>query len=69
MTCRHCQQPVERCPVPCLTGLNPGPCRGWRHGDGWHYCAVTEAVSLAEPEPGALPLTETPTGKPGQEVA
>lgn len=65
MTCRHCQQPIERCPQQSCAVLVPGPCAGWRHVDGWHQCRMT----IAEPEPGSLPVVESPSGRPEGEVA
>ena len=68
MICRHCQQPLYRCAAKKRNGtcwyFN---CRGWKHVGSGHTCA--DFAGDAEPEPGTLPATETPTSKPHREVA
>ena len=69
MICRHCQQPIRRCPIP--KGWQCGG-KGWIHSrDGEHAChgSAPGLHIYAEPEPGTLPTTEAPTSKPSREVA
>lgn len=68
MTCKHCQQPIQRCPIDGRVHARAG-CKGWRHSaNGYHACdSFTGPV--AEPEPGTLPVTEAPASKPKGAVA
>jgi hypothetical protein len=50
MTCKHCGEPIERCPIdPCSWN------GGWRHAGylsqptGSHYCGGRSVNPIAEP--------------------
>ncbi len=70
MNCRHpdCGQPIERC---TLTRKPGALCRGWRHSaTGLHACSGDMlSDQVAEPEPAAIPLVQSPADKPQGEVA
>ena len=57
MTCRHCQQPIQRCGTFARIGYCPvQDCKEWVHArNHQHVCAGWKS---AEPEPGAKPSRE-----------
>lgn len=69
MTCRNCHQPVQRCYYQGIHGVR---CLGWVHSAStMHLCRSDDflARDMADPDPGSLPVTETPASKPQGEVA